>query len=250
MAKNGVEGVYTADPRVDPNAEFIPEITHKDALTRGLQVMDSTAFALCMDNNLPIVVFNMADGRQHRPDSVRRARGDARQDMSSGSSESDRRAAGRRQGAHGKSVESTRHEFGSVRTGRASPALLDRITVDYYGTSHPAQAAGHDHRARAAAAHDPAVRQELDQGDRAGDPGVGRRADAHQRRQPDPPGDPGADRGAAQAAGQGRAQHRRGGPRGGAQHPPRRDARPARAQGGRRGRLRRRASRRGRSSRR
>src|SRR5436190_9582249 len=63
MAKNGVKGVYTADPARDENAEFIPEITHKDALTRGLQVMDSTAFALCMDNNLPIVVFNMADGR-------------------------------------------------------------------------------------------------------------------------------------------------------------------------------------------
>jgi uridylate kinase len=63
MAKNGVEGVYTADPARDSGAEFIPEITHKDALTRGLQVMDSTAFALCMDNNLPIVVFNMADGR-------------------------------------------------------------------------------------------------------------------------------------------------------------------------------------------
>ncbi len=63
MAKNRVEGVYSADPRVDPNAEFIPEITHKEALTRGLQVMDSTAFALCMDNNLPIIVFNMADGR-------------------------------------------------------------------------------------------------------------------------------------------------------------------------------------------
>jgi len=63
MAKNGVEGVYSADPALDPTAEFIPEITHKDALTRGLQVMDSTAFALCMDNNLPIVVFNMADGR-------------------------------------------------------------------------------------------------------------------------------------------------------------------------------------------
>jgi uridylate kinase len=63
MAKNGVEGVYTADPAKDPSAEFIPEITHKDALTRGLQVMDSTAFALCMDNNLPIIVFNMADQR-------------------------------------------------------------------------------------------------------------------------------------------------------------------------------------------
>jgi uridylate kinase len=61
MAKNGVEGVYTADPAKDPSAEFIPEITHKEALTRGLQVMDSTAFALCMDNNLPIIVFNMAD---------------------------------------------------------------------------------------------------------------------------------------------------------------------------------------------
>src|SRR5436189_550127 len=62
MAKNGIEGVYSADPAIDPEAEFIPEITHKDALTRGLQVMDSTAFALCMDNNLPIVVFNMAGG--------------------------------------------------------------------------------------------------------------------------------------------------------------------------------------------
>jgi uridylate kinase len=61
MAKNDVEGVYTADPATDPTAQFIPEITHKEALTRGLQVMDSTAFALCMDNNLPIVVFNMAD---------------------------------------------------------------------------------------------------------------------------------------------------------------------------------------------
>jgi uridylate kinase len=63
MAKNDIEGVYTADPAKDPEAEFIPEITHRDALTRGLQVMDSTAFALCMDNNLPIIVFNMADER-------------------------------------------------------------------------------------------------------------------------------------------------------------------------------------------
>ena len=62
MAKNGIEGVYTADPAKDPAAQFIPELTHKEALTQGLQVMDATAFALCMDNNLPIVVFNMADG--------------------------------------------------------------------------------------------------------------------------------------------------------------------------------------------
>jgi uridylate kinase len=61
MAKNGVEGIYSADPRTDPDAEFIPEITAREALQRDLKVMDSNALALCMDNHLPIHVFNMAD---------------------------------------------------------------------------------------------------------------------------------------------------------------------------------------------
>jgi uridylate kinase len=61
MAKNGVEGVYSDDPRTNPDAEFIAEITHMDALQRGLKVMDSTALSLCMDNNTPIHVFNMDD---------------------------------------------------------------------------------------------------------------------------------------------------------------------------------------------
>ena len=61
MAKHGVEGIYTADPRTDPDAEFIPEISARDALQRGLKVMDSTALSLCMDNHLNIHVFNMAD---------------------------------------------------------------------------------------------------------------------------------------------------------------------------------------------
>ena len=59
MAKNGVEGVYTADPKLDPEARFIAQITHREALERGLRVMDSTALSLCMDNDLPICVFNM-----------------------------------------------------------------------------------------------------------------------------------------------------------------------------------------------
>jgi uridylate kinase len=63
MAKNGVEGVYTADPSIDPDAEFLPEISHRQAIERGLRVMDSTALSLCMDNDLPIYVFNMADER-------------------------------------------------------------------------------------------------------------------------------------------------------------------------------------------
>jgi uridylate kinase len=61
MAKNGVEGVYTADPAVDRAAVFIPEITHMEALERRLRVMDSTALALCMENHMPIDVFNMDD---------------------------------------------------------------------------------------------------------------------------------------------------------------------------------------------
>jgi uridylate kinase len=63
MGKNGVEGVYTADPRTDPGAEFIPEISHQAAIEQRLAVMDSTALALCRDNSLPIYVFNMDDER-------------------------------------------------------------------------------------------------------------------------------------------------------------------------------------------
>jgi uridylate kinase len=61
MAKNGVDGIYTADPRTNPEAEFIAEITAREALQRDLRVMDQTAFALCMENKLNIRVFDMAD---------------------------------------------------------------------------------------------------------------------------------------------------------------------------------------------
>jgi len=63
MGKNGVEGVYSGDPKTDPEARFLPEITYMEALRRGLRVMDSTALTLCMENRLPIHVFNMDDER-------------------------------------------------------------------------------------------------------------------------------------------------------------------------------------------
>jgi uridylate kinase len=66
MAKHGTEGVYAGDPRVDPTAEFLPELTHLEAIERGLKVMDTTALSLCMDNNLPIHVFQLADGNIRR----------------------------------------------------------------------------------------------------------------------------------------------------------------------------------------
>ncbi|GGM39719.1 uridylate kinase [Longimycelium tulufanense] len=58
MAK-GVDGVYTADPKTDPEAVKFEQITHREALERGLKVADATAFSLCMDNNMPIIVFNL-----------------------------------------------------------------------------------------------------------------------------------------------------------------------------------------------
>jgi uridylate kinase len=63
MAKNGVEGVFDDDPRENPDAKLLTEITHMDALRRGLKVMDATALTLCMENGLPIHVFNMDDER-------------------------------------------------------------------------------------------------------------------------------------------------------------------------------------------
>ena len=66
MAKNGVEGVYDGDPKTDPSARFIPELTHLEAIERGLKVMDTTALSLCMDNNLAIHVFELADGNIRR----------------------------------------------------------------------------------------------------------------------------------------------------------------------------------------
>jgi uridylate kinase len=63
MAKNRVEGVMDADPRQVPDARLIPRISHMEAIERGLRVMDTTALTLCLDNGLPIFVFNMGDER-------------------------------------------------------------------------------------------------------------------------------------------------------------------------------------------
>jgi uridylate kinase len=67
MAKKKYDGVYDADPETDPDAKMIERITHREALELGLRVMDSTALSLCMDNRLPIMVFNMSV-----PENIRR----------------------------------------------------------------------------------------------------------------------------------------------------------------------------------
>jgi len=67
MSKNGVDGVYTADPRTDPAARKLDRVTYAEALRRGLRVVDATAFSLCMDNRLPMIVFGVeGDGNVAR----------------------------------------------------------------------------------------------------------------------------------------------------------------------------------------
>lgn len=68
MAKRGVDGVYDADPRRVPNARKFEHLNYLEVLQRGLAVMDSTATSLCMDNEIPIIVFNFSDG-----DNIKRA---------------------------------------------------------------------------------------------------------------------------------------------------------------------------------
>lgn len=60
LAKNGVDGVYDSDPRTNADAARIDDISYQEALVKGLKVVDSTAFSLCMDNGMPMVVFGMS----------------------------------------------------------------------------------------------------------------------------------------------------------------------------------------------
>jgi uridylate kinase len=66
MAKHAVPGVLDGDPRVDPDAVLVPELTHLQVIERGLRVMDTTALSLCMENRLPIYVFALEDGTIRR----------------------------------------------------------------------------------------------------------------------------------------------------------------------------------------
>jgi len=66
MSKHGVEGVYDGDPTTDPDAPFLPALTHLEAIERGLKVMDTTALSLCMDNDIPIHVFEQLPGNIRR----------------------------------------------------------------------------------------------------------------------------------------------------------------------------------------
>ncbi|MEO0313269.1 MAG: hypothetical protein RL140_499 [Actinomycetota bacterium] len=70
VAKNGVDGVYSADPKKDPKAKRLEKISYQEALVQGLKVVDATAFSLCMDNNMPMRVFGM-QGKGNITDAIK-----------------------------------------------------------------------------------------------------------------------------------------------------------------------------------
>ena len=195
MAKNGVRGVYDGDPREDPDAEFLPELTHLQAIERGLKVMDTTALSLCMDNDLPIHVFELADGNIAAD---RRAgervgtlissptAGDARPENQGEPPDDGRPDPGRRP-PHGQvrrddaaRVQQHPHRPRLGRPARPRPGRLLR-------DADAAEPARDDQRAGAADADHPAVRPELAEVDREGDHGVRPRPHAVERRQAHPP---------------------------------------------------------------
>ena len=174
MAKNGVEGVYDGDPRTDPDARFLPELTHLEAIERGLRVMDTTALSLCMDNGLPIHVFELAEGNIVRvaagerigtivatPTTERRRLELSGSDR--GLPGGLRAADGHVDRAHAHRVQQRPHR---ARLDRAARPDHDRLLRH----ADAAQEHGDDQRARGAAPLRPAVRPDADQGDREGDP--------------------------------------------------------------------------------
>ncbi len=70
VAKNGVDGVYSADPKKDPKAKRLEKISYQEALVQGLKVVDATAFSLCMDNKMPMRVFGM-QGKGNITDAIK-----------------------------------------------------------------------------------------------------------------------------------------------------------------------------------
>ncbi|CAM5408253.1 Uridylate kinase [Bacillus safensis subsp. safensis] len=132
MAKNNVDGVYSADPRTDADAVKYDKLSYLDVLKEGLAVMDSTASSLCMDNDIPLIVFSiMEEGN------IKRAvNGESIGTIVRGNNVS-KEVLNQTKEKMEKAVQAYGRELATVRAGRANASLLDKVTVDYYGAQTP-----------------------------------------------------------------------------------------------------------------
>ena len=147
MSKSGVDGVYSADPRTNPDAIRYDDITFDEALRLGLKVVDAAAFALCMENHLPMIVFGMED----EGNIARVLRGEKIGTLVHAGLANPKPGTARRRvvvidatlreadAKMAKAVEHAREEFAAIRTGRAHPSMFAQITAEYYGQQTPLQ---------------------------------------------------------------------------------------------------------------
>ena len=241
MAKNGVEGVYTSrSPRQDDGRRVhLRADPSRSARARPQGDGLDRAVALHGQPHADPRLRHEHRG-QHRSDNFRRASGDPGEDVSL----IDELLQDAREHMD-KSVEATRGKFGSVRTGRASPALLDRVNVDYYGSQTPlkqlATINAPEARLLTVQPYDKSSIKAIERGILESDIGLTPNNDGAIIRLQIPE----LTEERRKELREGRARARRGGARGDPQHPPRRHARPARAARRRRGRPGRRAPGRG-----
>lgn len=132
MAKNNVDGVYSADPKVDKTATKYEELTYFDVIKDGLAVMDSTASSLCMDNDIPLIVFSITENGNIK----RAVMGETIGTIVRGKI-MPKQVIANTKDRMDKAIQSYSRELASIRAGRANASLLDRITVDYYGAPTP-----------------------------------------------------------------------------------------------------------------
>ena len=153
MKATKVDGVYDSDPKENPDAKRFDRLSYMDVLSRGLNVMDSTATSLCMDNHVPMIVFDLDREGQHfarfegrkrrnhgrigRGERARRWPGARVRSRVKGTATMVNDILTQAEERMKKAVSSLHDNFGSVRTGRANAMLLDRIKVDYYGVPTP-----------------------------------------------------------------------------------------------------------------
>ena len=165
MAKNNVEGVYDMDPSEHADATFLPEITHGEAIERDLQ-RDGLDRALAVQGQRPADLrLQHVRRAEHRPHRAAASAWDPGENVI----DDLLKEAGARMG---KSIDATRHELATVRTGRASPHLLDRVNVDYYGTATPLKQLAQRGGDRGSPADDHSLRQVRHQDDGEGDHGI------------------------------------------------------------------------------
>lgn len=134
MAKNNVDGVYSADPNTDSSAVKFDTLTHLDIINKGLQVMDSTASTLSMDNDIPLVVFNL-----NEPNNIKKKL--LKVPTSGQRSKEENNMANpildEAKASMEKAEASLQRTLGQIRAGRANASLVNRVNVEYYGAMTP-----------------------------------------------------------------------------------------------------------------